>query len=312
MALLLHVFTLSSRYYCALIIVIICYYCNNGLGPLLCIITVILPGCHDSNNGPYCTAGRKTGSRGLDLRLGYIGIAYLTGVILQCGQPLHCWSDTLKSAFAHSRKIAILKIWSQLLLFVQSYFEKFLCHQAAAVPVLPTNNISLVCRYITEIWPVSMACTWKICVLLAEFWGKIMPKYRYFIWAKRSTALCTVMIHSACSIVLLLASFDVLLPSESKKQSWIDNRDFPLKLLIFALLIPRHHVAFSSEPSCNLLGATILDIISTCCAHVLSLLRARSPPPHAARDSARAAAGPSTFWLSTSQWVPFRSAGWSY
>ena len=47
-------------------------------------------------------------------------------------------------------------------------------------------------------------------------------KYRYFIWAKRSTALRTAMVHSARSIALLLASFDVVLPSEREKPSWID------------------------------------------------------------------------------------------
>ena len=47
--------------------------------------------------------------------------------------------------------IAILKIWSQCLLFLKRYLENFLCHQAAAVPVLPTNNLSPVFRYITEI-----------------------------------------------------------------------------------------------------------------------------------------------------------------
>ena len=58
-------------------------------------------------------------------------------------------------------------------LFVQSYLENFLCHQAAAVPVLPTDNISPVCRYITKIWPILMACTWKNLVLLAVFLVKI-------------------------------------------------------------------------------------------------------------------------------------------
>ena len=47
-------------------------------------------------------------------------------------------------------------------------------------------------------------------------------KYRYFIWAKPSTALRAVMVHSACRIALLLASFDVALPSEREKPSWID------------------------------------------------------------------------------------------
>ena len=47
-------------------------------------------------------------------------------------------------------------------------------------------------------------------------------KYRYFIWAKRSTARRAVMVHSARRIALLLASFDVALPSEREKPSWID------------------------------------------------------------------------------------------
>ena len=80
----------------------------------------------------------------------------LTEVILQCGQPLHRWSNKLKLAFATSRKMAILKILSRCLLYAQSW--NFLCHIAAAVPVLPTDNISPVCRYIfIEIWPVLMA-----------------------------------------------------------------------------------------------------------------------------------------------------------
>ena len=71
--------------------------------------------------------------------------------------------------------------------------------------------------------------------------------------------------------------------AESTKQS-----RFPLHTLSFARLVPHTHVAFSSEPSRNLLCATILDIISTRYAYVLSLRRARSPPPHDARDRARA------------------------
>ena len=45
---------------------------------------------------------------------------------------------------------------------------------------------------------------------------------------------------------------------------------------------------------------------------MLSLLHWRSPPPHAARDCARAAAGPSTFWLHVSQWVSLSAPCCSY
>ena len=70
--------------------------------------------------------------------------------------------------------------------------------------------------------------------------------------------------------------------AESTKQS-----RFPLHIWSFAWLVPHTHVAFSSEPSHNLLCATILDIISTSYACMLSLWRARLPPPHDARDRAR-------------------------
>ena len=51
----------------------------------------------------------------------------------------------------------------------------FIRHWAAAVPLLETDTISQgrVCRYIFEIWPVLMACTWKNRVLLAVYWDKI-------------------------------------------------------------------------------------------------------------------------------------------
>ena len=88
--------------------------------------------------------------------------------------------------------------------------------------------------------------------------------------------------------------------------------NFPLHTLIFARLVPRKHVAFSSEPLSNLLCTTILDIISTSCAYVHSLQHACSPARHAARDRARAAAGPSTFWRLASQWVPLRATVWSF
>ena len=47
-------------------------------------------------------------------------------------------------------------------------------------------------------------------------------KYRYFIWAKLSTAWRAGMVHSARSIALLLASLNAALPCECEKPSWID------------------------------------------------------------------------------------------
>ena len=41
-----------------------------------------------------------------------------------------------------------VNIWSQYLQYLQSYLEIFICHFAAAVPLLETDNISPVCRYI--------------------------------------------------------------------------------------------------------------------------------------------------------------------
>ena len=64
----------------------------------------------------------------------------------------------------------------------------------------------------------------------------------------------------------------------------LNDRDFPLHALSFAWSVPHAQVAFSSEPSRNLLYATILCIISTSYAYVLSLRRARSPQQHDARD----------------------------
>ena len=138
-------------------------------------------------------------------------------------------------------------------------------------------------------------------------------KYWCFIWAKRSTARCSVMVHSALIIGLLLASFNVALHSEREKPSWIDwTIEISLSPSTRWVLLCQFptHVTFSSEPLRNLLCATILDVIY---AYLLSDTSARAlPPPHHVRDPARAAAGPSTFWWHTSQWVSLRTACWSY
>ena len=121
---------------------------------------------------------------------------------------------------------------------------------------------------------------------------------------------------SARSVALLLASFDVALPSEREKPSWIDWRieisSSTRWVLLTAQSIPRAQVASSSEPSRYLLCATILYIISTSCVYMLSRQRARSQQPHASRDRARAPVGPSTFWRLANRCLSLRAAACSY
>ena len=71
---------------------------------------------------------------------------------------------------------------SLFLQYLQSYLEIFICHLIAAMyhhfVDISTDNISPVCRYVVEIWPVFI----KNHVLLAR--SKI--KERSFIWAKNN------------------------------------------------------------------------------------------------------------------------------
>ena len=69
-----------------------------------------------------------------------------------------------------------------VLQYLQSYLELFICHLAAAMPLLKTDNISQVCRYIIETWPVLMSCTWKNHSLLAAFWDKISIFHYWSKW----------------------------------------------------------------------------------------------------------------------------------
>ena len=49
-----------------------------------------------------------------------------------------------------------MKFWSQYLQYLQSYLELFISHLASAMPLLKTDNISPVCRYIIE---MDMTCS---------------------------------------------------------------------------------------------------------------------------------------------------------
>ena len=232
--------------------------------------------------------------------------------ISRCEKPLHHWSDALKSSLAKNWNWVTVKFWSQYLQYLQSYLEHLIHHLAAAVPLLETDNISPVCRYIIEIWPVLIACTWKNRDLLAVFWNKI--SIFHLGQTEHRSACCD---GSPCAQHRALTSIIIILCSTTEwtretELNWLNYRDFPLHALIFAESVPRAQVAFSSEPSRNLLCATILDIISTCCAYVLLLQPARSPQPHATPDRARAATGPLTFWRHASQRVSLRAIGRSY
>ena len=110
------------------------------------------------------------------------------------------------------------EILSPNLQFLQSYLEIFICHLASAVPLLESDNISPVCRYIMRydlFW-------WLVPEKIGFCLQYSRTKYQYFIWAKRSIARRAVMVHSARRIALLLATFEVALPSEREKPRWID------------------------------------------------------------------------------------------
>ena len=78
---------------------------------------------------------------------------------IQCEST--CVTEVMQPSFALSWNRVTVKIWSQYLHYLQNYLETFVCHLAAAVPVLETDNISPVCPYIGGIWSILMACTWK-------------------------------------------------------------------------------------------------------------------------------------------------------
>ena len=63
---------------------------------------------------------------------------------------------------------------------------------------------------------------WLVPEKIAFCLQRSETKYRYFIWAKRSTARRAAIVHSERHFALILASFDVALPSESEKPSWIE------------------------------------------------------------------------------------------
>ena len=152
--------------------------------------------------------------------------------------------------------------WLFWLFGVCAFFKlswNFLRHLADAEPVLQTNNISPVCRYVIEIWPVMIACNWENCVLLGAFWDKISS----FHLGQTEHRSALGEVHLTRRIALLLASFDVALPPvdsarflASTRLNRLKNWDFPLHSLSFARSVPRarrsrfrvsHHATQESE-----------------------------------------------------------------
>ena len=233
-------------------------------------------------------------------------------MFLQCGQTLHHWSDTFKSSFAHSRKIAALKFWSLswCLLYLQSYLEiSFVTKRLQCPCWKPT-----ICHWFVDvvIWPVMIACNWENCVLGQNTHHWFRPNGVPMMYPITYGDGLRCAPNRA-----LICFFDIALPSERKKPSWIawTIEISPSTCWVFPgrfLARTAAQVEFLGEPSHNLLCPTILDIMSTSCACALSLRHAPSPPPHAARGRARAAAGPSTFWRRASLWVSLNATGCSY
>ena len=158
--------------------------------------------------------------------LSKIDLILISQILAKCnGRFLQRWFCSLRSSciteamhWSHPLHRAETELVTQYLQYLQSYLELFICHLTAAVPLLKIDNISPVCRYVIETWAVLMACTWKNSILLAAFWDKIS------IFHLGQMEHCLVRGYGPLCAQhrSLLASFDVALPSEREKLSWID------------------------------------------------------------------------------------------
>ena len=162
-------------------------------------------------------------------------------------------------------------------------------------------------------------------------------KYRYFIWAKRSTscqalgerwwfalraamrphlALISFIWLSSSSISLLLASFDVALPSESRKPSWIDwTIEISPSTRWFLLgWFPARRSRFRVSRRatyCARRSSTLYRPVVHTSRRALTSARAFAAATCSAGPCARRSRS-STFWRCASQWVPLHAASWSY
>ena len=89
-----------------------------------------------------------------------------------CSVRSPCSTEAITEVILRIKPVTV-KFWSQYLQYLERYLEIFVRHLASAVPLLETDNILPICRYIIEILPVWMACIRKNRDLLAAFWDKI-------------------------------------------------------------------------------------------------------------------------------------------
>ena len=138
-------------------------------------------------------------------------------------------------------------------------------------------------RLFVDILPRYDLFWWLVPEKIAFCLQRSGTKYRYFIWAKRSTARRAVMVHSAHSIARLLASFHVALPSEREKPSWIDWTieispcmrwfllgRFPARRSHFRV---SHHVTYCARRSLT----SYWPVVHTC-SHFGARIRRRAMP----------------------------------
>ena len=196
---------------------------------------------------------------------------------------------------------------SHYLQYVQSSLEIFICHLAAAVPLLEIDNILPICRYIIEIWPAMMACTSKNRVLLAVFRVKLSI-FHFGQTEHRSSRGDDPLFAPHRALVRFIWCRATQRTRETEL-NWLSNRDFPIHALRLLGWFPASRSRFRVSHQATYCARRSLTSYGPV---VLSLLRACSPPPHAAWDHASVAAGPSTFRRRVSQWVSLRAAGCSY
>ena len=213
-------------------------------------------------------------------------MANFADAIFQCEEPLHHWSDALKSSLAytsaikqvltpnfHSNSVSAFK---RILQFQDNFANtagilqncletfKFIYHLAAAVPCWKLTIYHISCFDGLYLKKLRSACS----ILGQNIDNSFGPN-----GAQLGERWLTT---SARSIALLLASFDVVLPSEREKPSWIDWRIeiSPSTRWVLLSRFPAHRLHFwvsHHDTYCALRSFTSYRPV---CIHALTSARA--------------------------------------